>query len=475
MPIVYWSSWQLFGKGVWSDNDIGASKYSRGKQRPDWEDLMKVLESGRVNVLVVWEPSRATRDLAVWAALIDVCERHEVLMNVNGRTYNPADPDEQLVLNMFFCMAVYEVAKTRKRVNRAVAAGVSDGRPGTRCPIGYRRRYNERTGLLECQEEDAETAKLVRWIFDKFTSGAALNSIVRALNSDLVEPPKGKRQGSVLEQSRWYGGTVSKILRNRTYIGRRVYKGEDVGPGQWEPIVNQDTFWAAQRIFGEPGRKTYRPGRAHTLLGFILRCGKCGQKMAGRPNKKRRDGTVYGTYECVSNCLGIKLPETDAAVTAVVVRYLSDPATFAELTAPDDREMAQAREELDQIRAEMDELVRQVKAGMSVALAAAADEALRQRYAYAEQRYRSVALPPVVRPVAGHVAKDRWFELPLETQREIIRALVDIVVQPVGRRGWAAAYDPERLTFAWKVAVSQSNPTQPSKQARTTDRRTARF
>jgi site-specific DNA recombinase len=452
--------WRLHGKGVWSDNDIGASKFSRTKQRPEWENLLKVLESGQVRVLVVWEPSRATRDLAVWAALIDVCERNNVLMNVNGRTYDPSDPDEQLVLNMFFCMAVYEVAKTRKRVNRAVAAGVSEGRPGTRCPIGYRRRYNDRTGTLEAQEPDPDTAEVVRWIFGQFTAGTPLNSIVTALNKDLVQPPKGKRNDSVVSQSRWYGGTVRKILTNRTYIGRRVYKGQDVGEGQWDPIVDEDTFWAAQRILGEPERKTYRPGRSHTLLGFILRCGKCGQKMAGRNNRKRADGTRYSSYECVSSCTGIKMPETDATIIELVVRYLSDPTVYEGLTSPDDRDLVQARADLEEIRAEMDQLVVEVKQGMSVALAAAADEALRARLTEAEERFRTVALPPVIRPVVGPIAKDQWFKLDAEIQREIVRTLMDIVVRPVGRRGWSApAYDPERLQITWKLTPQPADET----------------
>jgi hypothetical protein len=150
------------------------------------------------------------------------------------------------------------------------------------------------------------------------------------------------------------------------------------------------------------------------------------------------------------------MSEVDEAFRTVL--HLRRPAARhcqqAWLTQPDDKDMAEAREELDRVRAEMNELVIRARAGLSVALVAAADEALRQRHAEAERRFQTVALPPVVRPVAGPVAKDRWFELGVEVQREIVRSLVDIVVEPVGRRSWQAAnFNPSRLTFTWKRAA----------------------
>ncbi|MBM4646637.1 recombinase family protein [Rhodococcus hoagii] len=44
---------------VLSDNDVGASRFSRVKYRPAYERLKQVLQAG--DVLVLWEASRARR------------------------------------------------------------------------------------------------------------------------------------------------------------------------------------------------------------------------------------------------------------------------------------------------------------------------------------------------------------------------------------------------------------------------------
>ena len=69
--------------------------------------------------------------------------------------------------------------------------------------------------------------------------------------------------------------------------------------------------------------------------------------------------------------------------------------------------------------------------------------------AEAERRARVVGLPTVAADLAtvDDVAAV-WEALPVEQRREIVRALVDVVVHPVKQRG--PGYDPSSVTITWK-------------------------
>lgn len=85
--------WLLAPDDVYTDNDRSASRFAT-KSRPDWQRLAGDLEAGRYDVLVLWEPSRGSRELVVWAALLDVCRERGVLIHVTShrRTYDPREP-----------------------------------------------------------------------------------------------------------------------------------------------------------------------------------------------------------------------------------------------------------------------------------------------------------------------------------------------------------------------------------------------
>jgi DNA invertase Pin-like site-specific DNA recombinase len=50
---------------VYDDNDIRASRFT-SRQRPDWLRLIDALHADKLDMLVLWESSRGTRNPEVW-------------------------------------------------------------------------------------------------------------------------------------------------------------------------------------------------------------------------------------------------------------------------------------------------------------------------------------------------------------------------------------------------------------------------
>lgn len=145
------AGWVLVG--VWVDNSRGASKYSRGV-REEWEVLQEQITNGEIDILVVWEPSRLTRDRMVWAALAHHCEEQDVKIAASGRVYDLDDPEDAFQLDLYFALGIREVGITRKRVMRDKTHEAEAGRPHGRLLFGYYRLYHPTKGALLRQVKD---------------------------------------------------------------------------------------------------------------------------------------------------------------------------------------------------------------------------------------------------------------------------------------------------------------------------------
>src|SRR5579859_1221758 len=71
--------------GEYRDDDRSASRYAT-KARPDFERLLSEID--RYDVVVTWEASRATRDLAVYVQMLNECRKHHVKWAYSGSLYD---------------------------------------------------------------------------------------------------------------------------------------------------------------------------------------------------------------------------------------------------------------------------------------------------------------------------------------------------------------------------------------------------
>jgi DNA invertase Pin-like site-specific DNA recombinase len=124
---------------------VGASRFSKGK-RPGWQRVLDLVESGRVDVLVTWEGSRAQRDLARYAELRELCIATGVKWHYGGRTYDMSDWRDRRDTGRDAVDDEAESGRTSERIRRDVRAGAINGRPHGRRLFGFERVYDTATG-----------------------------------------------------------------------------------------------------------------------------------------------------------------------------------------------------------------------------------------------------------------------------------------------------------------------------------------
>lgn len=407
-----------------------ASRYAT-KVRQDFERLVTDLEQGAfdANVLILWESSRGARRMSEWVRLIELCEERSVRIFVtsDGKIYDPADPRDRRSLLEDGVDAEFESAKTSKRSTRAAAATAAAGMPNGSINYGYRRVYDKATRRFVAQVPEPEEAKVIKELFDRLHKGHTLRSIQQDFESRGIRSRSGKvigRQG------------LRSIAMRRAYIGEREHTpGRHRGqPGEttitkavWPPLVSRTKFLAVQRILTAPERKVSRPGRAVHLLSMIAKCDTCSGPIAARSAKNRSDEIQYHCHR--GGHLRIPYYDLNAYAERVMIAYLQRPDNVERLTANEggSERLEAVREEIINIRGELDDLADQVGRGdLSATLAARAEPAIRTRLRDAEAREMEMSTPSILRGLIspGADVARRWKATPMEVKREIARILL---------------------------------------------------
>jgi site-specific DNA recombinase len=455
-------------EAVHSDNDIGASRFAK-KDRREWSALMERLERGGIDALIVWEPSRATRDRAVWAALYALCVDAGIKFGANGHLYDLSDPDDAFQLDLFFALATREVGATKKRVERAMRANAEAGKPHGRLLYGYMREYDARTGAMVSQLPDEtirqaiapdgtvteySRAGIVRDAARRVASGEARNAIASDFNARGIPVPSPWKTSK--KHKGWDLSQIRRMTTNYGYIGKRVFQGKVIGDAVWPAILDDETFYTClNRIEATPANT--RAGTLAHVLSGIAKCGVCGGTIRVIKNRgtlsyacatlrvKALDGTILKHGHCVSR----KKETVEQLVTALVIERLSRSDAL-DLLAPDnDTSAREAAGKAGELRARLDALVAQAVSGdLSAAFVAKAEAQLLPQIEEAERQAARARVVPILRDAVRPDLAQAWSTFPIERQREIISALMEIEILPTDRRN--RTFDPASVRITWR-------------------------
>ncbi|MEV6345932.1 recombinase family protein [Actinoplanes sp. NPDC051851] len=449
-----------------TDNDRSASRHAT-KEREEFERLIEAIQTGRGDVLVIWEISRNQRDLAVYVKIRDMCT--EVGLNfwlVGGVLYDLRDKNDRMMLGFQAVQAEWLADSIRDNVLRGIVGAAESGRPHGKVTYGYRRVYNTRTRALERQEADTEVLTatapdgttseytregIVKEIFDAVTSGTPLITIEERLNARGIPSPTGIA---------WRRSGIRVMAMNPAYIGKRVLRGAVVGDGIWDAIVDEETYWAAVRLLKDPSRTTTRPGRAVYLLSYVIPCKTCGGPISRQVASRGSWSRVL--YACLKKrCAAVPMEVLDEFVERTVVAWLSREDIHEILTAQTatDADVAHARAEADRLRGELEDWRRLAEIGDVTAISfARAEKGLLDQIAQHEQRASEAGIPPVLRGRIGKQAVAAWAELGDEVavKREIIRLVADIKLLPAGK-GSRKPFGRHRLEWKWNFGEQDTD------------------
>ena len=217
---------------------VDAGESGKTDARPAFQTMLKAAEAGQIKRIVAIKLDRLARNVRDFLAIVDLLNRLNVDLVLVNESFDTSTPTGKFALTMFAAMAELEAATITERVMTGKAQKASEGGyNGSYCPLGY-----DYDGEVFTVNMHAET---VRYIFEQFNAGKAMNWIAKQLNDGGNPTARG---------GKWYAGTVRYILTNGFYAGLVQWDGTET-KGSHPAIIDLGTYHVAiQRL------KDLKPG-----------------------------------------------------------------------------------------------------------------------------------------------------------------------------------------------------------------------
>ena len=228
------------GKTRYDDGGISGGTLDR----PALQRLLADIDTGHVQMVVVYKIDRLTRSLADFAKLVERFDAAGCSFVSVTQAFNTASSMGRLTLNVLLSFAQFEREVTAERIRDKIAASKKKGLwMGGVPPLGYEPHPDPKTRGLIVNSEEAET---VRTIFALYDDLGCLNAVMGRANalglrSKLHRFKSGRIQGG----NRFSRGQIYAALRNPIYIGKISHKTQ-VWDGQHEPIIGEATWERVQ-------------------------------------------------------------------------------------------------------------------------------------------------------------------------------------------------------------------------------------
>ena len=294
--------------------------------RPDFKRMIREIEAGRIDCVVVKDLSRFGRNFVEAGRYIDqifpalgirfiaVNDNYD---SINGRTSSDKIliPFKNLI-NDAYCRDISIKVRSQLEIKRKKGDFI-----GSFAVYGYLKDPSDRHKLIV----DDYAAAVVRDIFRWKLEGASQQRIADRLNGrGELSPMEYKRfcglqyrSGfQVNPKAKWTAVAIGRVLRNEFYIstlvqGRRTTPNHKVKKTIQKPceewvrvedshpaIIEKEDFLAVERLLMQDTRVAPKEENVYLLSGLVF-CGDCKQNMVR--NSVCRNGKTYVYYMCGNN------------------------------------------------------------------------------------------------------------------------------------------------------------------------------
>lgn len=300
------------------DDDLGRS--GAGARRPGFEKLLAAICESRVGAVLSLEASRLARNGRDWHTLLEFCGLVGTLIIDEDGVYDPASPNDRLLLGMKGTMSEMELSVFRQRSIEAMKQKARRGELFLTVAVGYVKAGGDR---IE-KDADRRVQQAITLVFRKFAELQTIRQVLVWCRQETILLPT-LAEGATAERIIWrlpVYPTVHHMLTNPVYAGayafgrrtarvtiengrKRVVRSMQRDWRSWEVLLRDHhegyISWAEfernQQLIADNsnGRRFMSRGavrRGEALLSGLLRCRRCGRKL------RVRYGQTY-RYECV--------------------------------------------------------------------------------------------------------------------------------------------------------------------------------
>lgn len=269
--------------------------------RPAFNEMIVDILRKNINMVIVKDLSRLTRDKNKTGYYTEIFFPDNDIRFISVNDYIDSgeryEIDDTIMLRGIVNQSY--LADVSKKIKSVVKNMKEQGKYVQHfAPYGYKKSKNDKYKLVV----DEKVAGNVKMIFDMYLKGYSQGQIAKELTKRKVDTPK-KYKGQKVAINEWRNDSISRILKDPTYIGALVLnkyesdyltkKVKKTPREEWilkenthDAIVDKETFEEVQKMLE---KNFYKPKRKYEyLLKDLVYCGHCKARMQYK-NRKRTE------------------------------------------------------------------------------------------------------------------------------------------------------------------------------------------
>jgi site-specific DNA recombinase len=263
-------------------------------ERPALQRLLKAVETGEVDCVVVYKVDRLSRSLLDFTRILSLFEKSNVSFVAVTQQFNTSTSLGRLTLNILLSFAQFERELIGERTRDKMSAARKKGKWVGGCPVlGY--DVDPGGGRLVVNEEEAAQVRAIFAVFEE--TGSATRTLAEIDRRGWRLKSWTRKKGQFRAGGPFALNSLRRLLTNILYTGAvrhkgQAYAGEHAAilpPGQWERV---QSLIAPRSSFAR-GRLR---NKHQALLSGLLYCECCEARMVYAYALK--GGRKYPYYLC---------------------------------------------------------------------------------------------------------------------------------------------------------------------------------
>lgn len=269
------NNWEVVG--IYVDEGLSA----KDMNRPQLQSLLKQIEKGNVDHVLVYKLDRITRSVPDLYRIKEIMDKHNCSIKSATEAIDTSTPMGRLVITMSAGMAQWERETIGERISFGLVEKARQGKyPLNTPPLGY--DIDKETRKLVVNKEEAKLVRLIHKLYRKW--GTA--SIARYLNERNYVGKNG---------CQWHAKSVRQVLEGYPQVGKILWKGK-VYEGNHEPIISLEEWKNTQHIIDRRKNEQPRTISSDYIFSGKLVCPTCGGNLTGVYTETA--GKKYYNYKC---------------------------------------------------------------------------------------------------------------------------------------------------------------------------------
>lgn len=275
---------------------IDAGISAKNMNRPKLQELLLDIKMKRVNLIMMTELSRLSRNMRDFIQIWDILKENNCSFMSLREDFDTTNSAGEMLLLSIMNFNQFERRQTSERVKANLLARSKRGLyNGGAVPLGYKSNP-DRPGYLDIDDETAFTVKLA---FQKYLELQTLSHTAKWLNDNGYKPNVARvGGGSKMRVGHFTVDNLWHLLKNKMYMGVKTYyvkEEEFETKAVWDAIIDELTFKKVndQLVKNKSKLKVIKENKYPYILSGVCFCMTCGDFMSGKSATGRNGKVPY--------------------------------------------------------------------------------------------------------------------------------------------------------------------------------------